>query len=128
MIPQKSHILVVEDEPFMRKTIKLMLKQICDARLSEARSGAEAFDMLKAERPDLVLCDIGMEGMDGLALLKAARESGQADLSKLPFVMLTGHSEQAKVSAALKLGISGYLVKPVSPKQLAERLAVVLST
>jgi two-component system chemotaxis response regulator CheY len=121
----KLHVLLIDDEPFMRRTVKLMLRDIA-ARVSEAQSGEQALEFLRGgEKPDVVLCDISMEPVDGIALLTQVRTSTDESLRKVPFVMLTAHSEQTKVAAAAKLGISGYLVKPVSPKQLAERLRVV---
>lgn len=126
MTLEAPYILVVDDEPFMRHTVKQMLRTFA-ARVGEARTAEEALTLLQEDRPDLVLCDIGMEPMDGLGLLTAIRESKDEALRKTPFIMLTGHAEKGKVAAAVELGISGYLVKPVSPKQLTDRLRVVLA-
>jgi two-component system chemotaxis response regulator CheY len=76
--------------------------------------------------PDIVLCDVNMEPMDGLTFLRKVRTSHDPARIALHVIMLTGATDAETVRSAVTLGISSYLVKPVSPARLAERLTAAL--
>ena len=115
-------ILVVDDEPFMRRTVRAMLRRIGCPFVEEAHDGEAALASVAREKPDLVLCDIDMKPMGGLKFVRRLRNNADPALRDLPVIMLTSYADPGVVQAAAKLGISGYLVKPVSPKLLADRL------
>ena len=119
-------VLIVDDEPFMRRTIRAMLRAVGRFVVTEADDGDVALLMIGRVKPDVVLCDISMPRMGGLRFVELLRErSGMHDM---PVIMLTGHAEEATVIAASKFRINGYLIKPVSLKQLSDRLRNVLAT
>jgi two-component system, chemotaxis family, chemotaxis protein CheY len=118
-------ILVVDDDEDMRKLICAMLKRInANILVIEARSGEEALERLSAAREpfSIVICDWEMPRMSGLDLFQQVH----ARNPKLPFLMLTGRADLESVVAAKKVGIGGYLVKPVSPLQLRVKVAALL--
>jgi two-component system chemotaxis response regulator CheY len=132
MIPlsmPKIRVLLVEDEPFIRGTFTRILRSLGCTEVREAPDGTEALAVLSfGFRPDLVLCDVRMAPMDGLGFLAHLRKSPDPVLAKTPVIMLTGATDEASVRAARGLGVGGYLVKPVSPGALAERVKQVLCT
>jgi two-component system chemotaxis response regulator CheY len=121
-------VLVVDDEPFMRKTIKVVLRAVAHMVVTEAEDGDVALVMIERTRPDIVLCDINMPRMGGLRFVKLLREHLDPAMRDIPVIILTGHAEEPTVIAASHQRINGYLVKPVSPKQLSEQLRRVLAT
>jgi two-component system, chemotaxis family, chemotaxis protein CheY len=109
-------VLVVDDEPFMRRTIKAVLRMAGKFLVEEADDGDAALALLPTFKPDIVLCDVQM--------LRGHREAALRDT---PVIMLTGNPDEATVLNATRLKVSGYLVKPVSPKQLAARIEAALT-
>lgn len=119
-----QRVLVVDDSATMRKIIVKGLRDAgfdaCD--VTEAADGESALGALRGAEFDLVLCDINMPGMDGLALLRSARE----DLTispQLPIVMVTTEGGLEKVEEALASGATDYLRKPFSSEQLQKKIA-----
>lgn len=122
-----TRILLVEDEAFIRNTLKRMLRSLGCSDIREACDGTEALKMLDdGFRPDAVLCDYRMTPMDGLAFMRRMRASSDPARARIPIVMLTAATDEATVRTAVALGIRGYVVKPVTPKQLSDRLSAVL--
>ncbi len=122
---KKIHILVVEDEKFMRSLICRLLYELQTRKTTDVENGEEGIKMLAADAPhvDVVLLDIEMPEMDGLEFLKLVRHSeGTLQDPNVPVIMLTGHSGDDKVKRALELGIQGYLLKPVSKKAMLTRI------
>jgi two-component system, chemotaxis family, chemotaxis protein CheY len=121
-------VLVVDDEPFIRKTIRIVLRAVAHFVVAEADDGDVALVMAESLKPDVVLCDITMPRMGGLRFVELLRKHPEALLRDIPVVILTGHAEKETVIAASKLRINGYLIKPISPKQLSDQLHVILAT
>jgi two-component system chemotaxis response regulator CheY len=118
-------ILVVDDDRFMRNTIRAMLRNIGHFIVTEANDGETALQMIAAQKPELVLCDINMEPMNGLRFVEQLRNHKDSALRDIAVIMLTMQSDAATVEYAANLNIRGYLVKPVSPKQLTHRLQAI---
>ena len=118
-------VLIVDDEPHMRRLIAFALARL-DASLLQAASGPEALRQFQAGRVDLMVADVGMEGMDGLALVRELR--AQPGGAALPIVMLTGRGHPAPREDAANLGVAGFLTKPFSPSELAAHAARLLAT
>jgi two-component system chemotaxis response regulator CheY len=121
------HILILDDEPFIRSTIKAALRVVGRFIVSEAADGETALRMLPTSRPDLVLCDVNMAPMNGLQFVERLRAQPDPELRDLAVVMITTQADVATVQNAGQLRISGYLVKPVSPKQLGDRLRAIFA-
>lgn len=104
-------ILCVEDEPDLRADIMDELRTAGHEAIG-ADDGRQALDILKTVRPDLILCDIFMPGMDGYELLHTMRTQ-RADLGDVPFVFLTALNERAEMISGKRSGADDYLVKPI---------------
>jgi two-component system chemotaxis response regulator CheY len=115
-------VLIVEDEQYTRQIIRTLLLQIGIRDLYEAAEGGAGLRELLRVRPHVVLCDIHMEPMGGLELLKRVRTAKLADIAKTPIVLLTADAKSDTVAIARESGASGYLVKPVSATQLKQRI------
>ena len=113
-------LLIVEDEPPIRRLLRTTLGAH-DYRTHEAASGAEALLALRHHRPDLVLLDLGLPDMDGLALIAEIRKQ-----SPVPIVVLSSRGdEQAKV-LALDGGADDYVTKPFGADELLARIRAAL--
>jgi two-component system chemotaxis response regulator CheY len=118
-------VLLVDDEPFMRRTIKAMLRVIDKFVITEADDGESALRLIATKRPDVVFCDISMKPLDGLGLVERLRNHPDPALRDVAVVMLTVDAGEITVRNVSHLNIQGYLVKPVSPKQIGDRLHTI---
>ena len=109
----KPRILVVDDEVAIRDSIRMILEYE-DYRFTGASSGQEAIASVQKERPDLVLLDIKMPGMDGIEVLRTLH---QMDPS-LPVVMISGHGTHATAFEASRSGAFDYIEKPPTSERL----------
>ncbi len=117
-MPQK--ILVVDDDPTIIKIIEHALKRE-GLEVIPAGSGFEALDLAARDRPDLVLLDIMMPGMDGFETYQKLRA-----VMDVPVIMLTARSDEMDRVAGLRMGVDDYQTKPFSPTELALRVKAVL--
>jgi putative nucleotidyltransferase with HDIG domain len=101
-------ILVVDDMAIFREPIATALRLSGYETLSAA-SGPEALELARSQRPDLILLDIAMPGMDGVTCLKTLR--GEPALRHIPVIMLTAVAEREVVQRAIEAGVQGYLLK-----------------
>lgn len=113
-------ILAVDDSMQMRRLLQGMLTEIGIYQVYLAKDGSEALRFLGDcdDMVDIVLCDWKMPKMNGIDLLRQIR-SADPDM---PFVMVTGQSDENSVVAAKNLGVTSYLIKPFSSDQLVKRL------
>jgi two-component system, chemotaxis family, chemotaxis protein CheY len=122
---EQLRVLIVDDEPFMRKTIKVVLRVVGQYAVEEADDGDVALAMVPVFRPDIVLCDISMPRMGGLQFVEQLRIHQEAELRDIPVIVLTVNAEESTILTAARLKVSGYLVKPVSPKQLGAQIKAI---
>lgn len=116
----KRHILVVDDEPRIRRFVRMNL-DLEGYEVSEADNGLDAVTKVRDEMPDLVLMDVAMPVMDGFEALERIRE-----VSSVPVIMLTVKSDEADRIKGLDLGADDYVTKPFSPRELSSRIRAVL--
>jgi two-component system chemotaxis response regulator CheY len=116
-------VMLIDDSRTMRSIQRTMLTQLGVEEIEEAEDGQDALSKIGAFRPDLVLVDWNMPVMDGLAFVKQARARGYA----MPIIMVTTESEKSKVLAAIRAGVTNYVVKPFTPEALAERIRETVS-
>ncbi len=117
-------ILVVDDFATMRKVIRNILKQVQYENIVEAEDGLAALNVLKSQKIDFVISDWNMPNMTGYDLLKAVR--ADAEIGKTPFLMVTAESLQENVVAAVKAGVSNYIVKPFTAETLNEKITKIM--
>jgi CheY-like chemotaxis protein len=115
-------VLIVEDERDTRDLVVRMLHE-CGASVSEAASGPEALEIMKTRRPDVLICDIGMPGMDGYTLIQRIRNSPEPRLSRVPAIALTAYARPEDRTRALRAGYQAHLVKPMDPAELIATVA-----
>ncbi|MGL1862543.1 MAG: response regulator [Pseudodesulfovibrio sp.] len=123
VIDLKMRILVVDDSSTMRRIIGNTLKEIGMRNLVMADDGDTAWEKLQKDDFDLILSDHKMPNMSGEEFLKLVR--GSDEFRDIPFIMITAESFHENVMNAVKLGVSNYIVKPFSAKQLLEKLLKV---
>ncbi len=114
-------ILVVDDEPPIRKLLRLALSAEGYA-VAEATNAVSAMEKVKAERPDLILLDLGLPDMAGHELLAKWR----SELLDLPIIILSSRTDEAGIVKALELGADDYVAKPFGTKELVARIRVAL--
>ncbi len=113
--PSRARVLVVDDEAAIRDMLEKALS-LAEYDVETAPDGRTAIDRLRAARYDLLVTDLRMPGIDGLAVIREARRLRP----DLPVVIITGYSSEASAIEAIDLGVSGYLTKPFRvPKVLA---------
>lgn len=115
-------VLVVDDEPIVRTTIVDQLIGFGVRIVREAGDGEAALREIAFAMPDLILCDVNMRPMDGMAFLERLRSLEQMGAGSARFLFLTADSQLETVARAAELQVDGYLVKPVAPDALAKRL------
>ena len=120
MVEKNIKILVVDDFATMRKVVRNLLKQVGYEDIIEAEDGVMALKALRSQKIDFVISDWNMPNMTGYELLKAVR--ADAELAKTPFLMVTAEALQDNVVAAVKAGVSDYIVKPFTAEVLNEKI------
>ena len=120
---KNMRILVVDDFSTMRRIVKNILRQLGFTNIVEADDGTTAMAKLKAEKIDFVITDWNMPKMTGLELLKEIR--ADADMKAIPVLMVTAEALQENIIAAVKAGVSNYIVKPFDAKTLSDKLSKI---
>ena len=117
-------ILVVDDEPTVRSFVRYSLRG-ADFEVIEATGGTDALAMIRSSRPDIVLLDIRMPGMDGVDVLRHLRKSPAT--KSLPVIFLTGTTlDVDELVQVLELDPSDFVTKEVSSRELVARILWVL--
>ncbi len=113
-------ILVVDDEPDIVRLVRAYLERAGFAVVT-AGEGQEALAVFRHERPNLVILDLNLPGLDGLDVCRAMRRA-----SEVPIIMLTARLEETDRLIGLELGADDYVVKPFSPREIVARVRAVL--
>ncbi len=108
-------ILVIEDEPEMRRNITTLLRYY-DYEPIGAENGRRGVDAARREKPDLILCDVMMPELDGYGVLQALQTD--ASLARIPFIFLTAKGEKDDLRSGMNRGADDYLTKPVANADL----------
>ena len=116
-------VLIVDDNRASRDLIRAILKSVrCD--IIEASHGRQALDLLRQERPDLILLDIDMPGLDGLAVVKTIRQD--AAFADLPVVAVTAFAMEGDRDKGMAAGFTAYVTKPVRAAILRQQVQQLL--
>ncbi len=113
-------ILIIEDEPELVKVLRSYLEQAGFGVLS-AQRGDSGLSLWEQKKPDLVLLDLNLPGMDGLDVARSIRRT-----SSTPVIMLTARVEEADQLVGLELGADDYITKPFSPRLVVARVRALL--
>ncbi len=120
-MPQQPKVLVIDDEPGVRELISEALS-ISEITAVQAADGLEALSFLRRERFDLLILDINMPKLDGLALLEKLRTEGMS----VPVLMLSARADKADINQGLRTGADDYLTKPFSIEELVLRVKAIM--
>ncbi len=112
-------ILIVDDDRDIRETLRIVIEM--NGHKVQLAADGETAVRLAAERPDVILCDIGLPGMDGYAVLQAIRALPEG--REVPFIFLTARAERQDLRRGMALGADDYLTKPFTEQDVLDAIA-----
>ncbi len=119
-------VLVADSNPYLRRLTWMMLMNLGVKSIYESGDGVAALDAIRAVNPDVMIMDWEMPVLDGREVMRIVRSPGDFPKANLPFIMLTDVGLHSRVTAAIRLGVHEFLVKPISPKTLQQRLLGII--
>ena len=117
-------VLTVDDSKTIRMIVKKAFKPY-DCIMSEGENGQEGLEMVKKDKPDLIVLDITMPVMNGIEMLGVLKENPET--KDIPVIMLTAESGKDNVMKIVKMGVTDYIVKPFKGEQLIERAEKIVT-
>ena len=118
-----SRVCYVEDDEDIQRIVRLSLEKVGKMTVEIVGDSLAAIERIRAFKPDLVMLDWMMPGMDGLALFRKMRE--EEDLRHLPVVFITAKASQRDLDDLRAMGAAGTISKPFSPKDLPDQLRAI---
>lgn len=121
--------IVIDDHMAMRRIVRQILQTIGIKEIGEYAEGAPAWEYLTnctEEVPDFIICDIHMEGMDGLEFINKVRRSKELAIRQIPVLVLTGDPDEFIHGVAAQAGAAKVLQKPISAPDLRDEVASIL--
>ncbi|MCW5725034.1 MAG: response regulator [Maricaulaceae bacterium] len=122
----RVRVLVLEDNQHMSAILRTILQGFGVRTVVEARDAADAFEMMREVNPDIALVDYQLGDVNGLEFTRLVRNSPDSPNKYLPIIMVTGHTDRARVIEAINAGVNEYLAKPVKPVDLYARLLALI--
>jgi CheY-like chemotaxis protein len=119
------HALIVDDDGDIREVARLSLELIGGWAVSEADCGSEAIERARALSPDVILLDVMMPGIDGVATLRAL--SNDPRTSHIPVIFLTAKAQNGELRRLEAAGACGLIAKPFDPMRLPQEIELILS-
>ena len=123
-VATKKKVLIVDDEPNVRRLSHTMLSKTFD--VVEAEDGRQAVEITNAQKPDVILMDMMMPKMDGLTACHVI--SNDPATKSIPVIMVTAIGFELNIKLSQQMGANGYVTKPFSPQDLLNTIAQVLAT
>ena len=124
---QSLGVLVVDDNPYMRKIVRNLLMNVGVKEVFEAGDGIAGLDAIRTVAPDLVVLDWELPLLNGAEFVRIVRSPGVFPTPDIPIIMLSSHGERWRVVEAVRLGVNEYLRKPVSAQALLDRMISILA-
>lgn len=118
-----ARVLIVDDNRNMRFIVREVLNAVGVTRVTEAANAREALSITNRFYIDLAIIDWQMAPIDGIALTKMIRNGAAGPNAKARIVMMTAHTEHARVAAARDAGVHGMICKPITAQQLLDRVS-----
>ncbi|MDP1678602.1 MAG: response regulator [Candidatus Nitrotoga sp.] len=119
---EKSSVMVVDDDSMMREMLKFILRSEDYPVIGEASNGQDAIALCARKKPGLVLLDINMPKMDGMQVLEEIRKISPATI----VLMVSAEATMDKVHEAIEKGADGFVVKPLNPASVLNKIAMCL--
>lgn len=123
-VTRAAHILVIEDNPANLELMRYLLEAF-EYRVSVAPDGEQAIEAARLQRPDLILCDIHLPGIDGYEVVRRLRVD--RDLARIPVVAVTALAMVGDRDRILATGFDGYLSKPIDPETFVPQVRAFLA-
>ena len=119
-------ILIADPNVYTRKLTRMMLVNLGAKTIFEVGDGVAALDAIRNVSPDVMILNWDLPILDGTEVMRIVRSPGVFPKPGLPIIMLTDVGKRSRVTQAVRLGVHEFLVKPVSPKTLQQRLLGIL--
>jgi CheY-like chemotaxis protein len=119
-------VLIADSNPYTRRLTRMMLTNLGIKSTYETGDGVAALDAIRNVNPDVMIVDWDMPVLDGPDVMRIVRSPGDFPKANLPIIMLTDLALQSRVLSAIRLGVHEFLVKPISPKTLQQRLLGII--
>ena len=122
-------VLVIDDHKTMRSIIRQLLGRVGIGNISEAEHGEQALAMLRAPRadiPDVIICDLHMQTMDGMEFCNQLRRSEDARHRAIPILILTGDEDEMLHAVSRQVGAAKILMKPIAANHLLTEIRAVV--
>jgi len=119
-----KRILIIDDEETIQTVVRFGIKMAADWDVLTAGSGAQGIQTAQAENPDVILLDVMMPEMDGIATLMALQS--QVETERIPVIFLTAKAQTAEKNQFNNLGVSGVITKPFNSLHLPEPISRIL--
>jgi len=113
-------ILVVEDDRSIQMVLELVMTRVAKGQVYLASDGPEGLAMIRQHKPDLVLLDLMLPGIDGFEVCRQAK--ADESTQHIPIIFLTAQPQPAAVAKAMSLGAAGYIVKPFDPIKIVDQI------
>jgi CheY-like chemotaxis protein len=123
---ERLTVLVVDDNKNMRSLVRAILEALGVNHIVDAIDGEAAFKKLEEQQIDLIIADWNMEPMDGLAFTRKVRTDPGSPDQFVPIIMLSGHTEKARVMQARDAGINEFMAKPIAARALYARMVAII--
>ncbi len=111
-------VLVIEDEKFTRMVLAKILSGLGFKAVHQAEDGVTGLAAVRDHAPDIVVCDVEMQPMDGLGFLRELRTNGDEAARALPVVFMTNRADGGRMEIARQFGADTFIVKPATPEAL----------
>ncbi len=119
---EKLRVMVVEDEYLVLMGLSSIVKELGHSVVAEAMNGEEAVKIAQEKKPDIILMDINLPGIDGIEAANIINKR-----TNIPTIMITGYSDQESIRRANEASVLAYLVKPVSKRDVQPALEIAVS-
>lgn len=117
-------VLICDDEPSIRESIRYAVNKEGYVN-KQVDNGISAYEVACSLKPDLIILDVGMPGMNGFDVCQKIRNTD--DMDNIIVLILTAHGQTADANRAVDVGANGFMTKPFSPRELRKKLNELLS-
>jgi DNA-binding response OmpR family regulator len=118
-------VLVVEDDRSIQMVLELVLTRMSKCQVLLASEGRQGLSMIQEHKPDVVLLDLMLPGIDGFEICQRAKSDDAT--RQIPIIFLTAQPQPSSVARAMALGAAGYIVKPFDPIKIIDQINEALS-
>ena len=119
-------VLIADSNAYTRRLTRMMLTNLGVKAIYESSEGVAALDAIRTINPDVMILDWDMAVLDGREVMRIVRSPGMFPKPNLPIIMLSDRALRSRVTTAIRLGVHEFLVKPISPKTLQQRLLSIM--